>query len=78
MPLLLRLTRKATTHVQAVRALLKIADSNMLARLALKEWDPDLREEITAALRMRGDKHTLALVLAAEGERLCLGTGSDL
>ncbi len=77
-PLLLQLTGRPRSHVQAVRSLLKIADTATLARLALKECDPDLREEITAALRTRGDRHTLALVLAAQGERLCSRTGSDL
>jgi len=77
-PLVLQLSRNPATHAPAVRALLRIADTRMLARFALNESDPELQEEITAALRARGDKQTLFFVLAVQGEYSCLESGSDL
>jgi len=77
-PLVLRWSLDPATHAPAVRALLNIADTRMLARLALNEPDPELREEITGALRARGDKQTLFFVLAVQGEYSCLESGSDL
>jgi RNA polymerase sigma factor (sigma-70 family) len=71
-PFILQASINPATHAQAVRAPLKIADTRMLARLALNESDPDLRDEITAALRVLGDKQTLVFVLAVQGEYSCL------
>jgi hypothetical protein len=77
LPLLQQLSCRPPTHAPALRVLLKIADPRLLARLALNESDPELREEITAALRARGDKQTLVFVLADQGEYSCLRSGSD-
>ncbi len=71
-PLVLQARVNPATHAPAVRTLSKIADARMLAWLALDESDPDLRDEITAALRVRGDKQTLVFVLAVQGEYSCL------
>jgi hypothetical protein len=75
-PLLMQLSHKPATHAPAVRALLKIAGTKTLARLAFNEWNPDLREEITAALRARGDEQTAVFVLATQGEQSCSKPGS--
>jgi len=77
-PRVLQLSFDPVTHAPAVRALLKIADTRILARLALSESDPELRDEITAALRARGEKQTLFFVLAAQGDYSCLEPGLDL
>ncbi len=76
--LLSQLRLRSSIHAPAVRALLKIADPGTLARLARTEEDPALREEITAALRARGDKQKLFFVLGTEGEPSCLESGSDV
>ena len=76
-PLLLRLSHRAATRVPAIHALLRTADTRTLTWLALREWNPDLREEITAALRARGDEQAVAFVLATQGERSWSTLGSD-
>ncbi len=68
LPLVRQLSFRPATHAPAIRALLKIADTTLLARLAFNEADPDLRKEIAAALRARGDTQTLVFVLAVQGE----------
>jgi hypothetical protein len=43
----------------------------------LSESDPALRDEIIAALRARGDKHSLLFVLTVEGEQPWRESGLD-
>jgi hypothetical protein len=77
LPLLRRERLKPSTHVVAVRALVKLADSRTLARLERQEWDDDLREEISEALRSRRDTQTTVSTLFTEGDQSCPERQSD-
>ena len=77
-PLLLRERLKTETHAAAVRALLNLADARTLTRLAYKEWDPGLRDEIAAELQSREEKQTTASTFIFEkGDQSCLDFRPD-
>ncbi len=79
LPLLLHERLKPATHAAAIRALLKLADAETLARLERQEWDAGLREEITAVLQSQVGKQTTASTLIfEEGDQSCIEIRSDL
>jgi hypothetical protein len=65
---------KPSTHVVAVRALIRLAGDRTLARLERQEWDADLREEIAAELQSRNDRQIETSTLF-KGDQSCIGNG---
>jgi hypothetical protein len=68
---------KASTHIAAVRALLRLAGDRTLARLERQEWDAGLREEIVAELQSRNDRQIETSTLF-KGDQSCIENGPDL
>jgi len=62
-PVLGRLTADPEAHAPAVRALARLADSEILGQLAAGEADETLRQELLAELVARGDSRSVAIYL---------------
>lgn len=73
-PLLAGLAALPETHAAAVRGLARLADAGTIALLAGEEVDPDLQEELFAALLGRGDARAVAAYLEFVGERETRGS----
>lgn len=68
-PVLGSLAARPETHAAAVRALARLADSDVLGQLAAGEADETLRQELLAELVARGDSRSVAIYLRFVQER---------
>jgi len=67
-PVLARLAAFPETHAAAVLALARLADSETIARLAEDETDPDLKQDLFAALLAAGDFRSVVAYLEFVGK----------